>query len=30
MMAVWLFLALVASSAVVVGFWLKVEDSPKR
>jgi hypothetical protein len=30
MMAVWLFLALVVSSAVVVGFWLKVEDSPKQ
>lgn len=30
MMAVWLFLALVVSSAVVVGFWLKIEDSPKQ
>ncbi len=29
MMAVWLLLALVLSGAVVVGFWLKVEDSPK-
>jgi hypothetical protein len=30
MMAVWLFLALVVSSAVVIGFWLKIEDSPKQ
>jgi hypothetical protein len=29
MMVLWLVGALVLSSAIVVGFWLKVEDSPK-
>jgi hypothetical protein len=29
MLVLWLVGALVLSSAIVVGFWLKVEDSPK-
>ncbi len=29
MIVLWLVGALVLSSAIVVGFWLKVEDSPK-
>jgi hypothetical protein len=29
MLVLWLVGALVVSSAIVVGFWLKVEDSPK-
>jgi hypothetical protein len=30
MTVLWLLGVLVASSAIVVGFWLKIEDSPKR
>ena len=30
MLVLWLVGALVLSSAIVVGFWLKVEDSPKQ
>ena len=29
MTVLWLLGALVLSTAIVVGFWLKVEDSPK-
>ena len=30
MLVLWLVGALFLSSAIVVGFWLKVEDSPKQ